>query len=118
MQFTDLNPDLTPFQRRYVGYVKRCDEIERKIRYLYDEIKRCGIAITPAGEVIDFIESPTGVDASSHGTYLLETLDKKMETFEQELLDLNKYKTKLSEEYSTKVYPFPLYFIVCFQFFY
>ena len=39
MQFTDLNPELTPFQRRYVTYVKRCDEIERKIRYLNGEVK-------------------------------------------------------------------------------
>lgn len=60
MQFTDLNPELTPFQRRYVAYVKRCDEIERKIRYLHGETKSLDIPIKPAGEVIDFIESPTG----------------------------------------------------------
>jgi hypothetical protein len=34
LQFIDLNPELTPFQRRYVSYIKRCDEIERKIRYV------------------------------------------------------------------------------------
>ena len=60
MQFTDLNPELTPFQRRYVAYVKRCDEIERKIRYLHAETKSLDIPIKPAGEMIEFIESPTG----------------------------------------------------------
>ena len=32
IQFQDLNPELTPFQRRYVTYIKRFDEIERKVR--------------------------------------------------------------------------------------
>jgi V-type H+-transporting ATPase subunit a len=33
VQFQDLNPSLTPFQRRYVASVKRCDEMERILRY-------------------------------------------------------------------------------------
>ena len=27
IQFVDLNPDLTPFQRQFVSYIKRCDEV-------------------------------------------------------------------------------------------
>lgn len=27
-----LNPDATPFQRKYVSEVRRCDEMERKLR--------------------------------------------------------------------------------------
>jgi len=103
MQFTDLNPELTPFQRRYINYVKRCDEIERKIRYLHGEIKTLDIQVKPAGEVLDFIESPTGVDAASHGAYLLETLESKLDLFEQQLLELNKYSVKLTDEYNSKV---------------
>ena len=37
VQFQDLNPSLTPFQRRYVGSVKRCDEMERILRF-FDEV--------------------------------------------------------------------------------
>ena len=103
MQFTDMNPDLTPFQRRYVSYVKRCDEIERKIRYLHSETKELDIPIKPAGEIIDFIESPTGQDQYSHGAYLLETLETKLEGLEQQLLELNKYSNKLTEEYNAKL---------------
>jgi V-type H+-transporting ATPase subunit a len=40
IQFTDLNPELTPFQRRYVSYVKRCDELERKLRFFAMEIDK------------------------------------------------------------------------------
>ena len=35
-----MNPELTPFQRRYVSYVKRCDELERKLRYFTQEIEK------------------------------------------------------------------------------
>ena len=56
IQFTDLNPELTPFQRRYVAFVKRCDEIERKIRYVHGEVKKMNIPIQPAGSVVSFLE--------------------------------------------------------------
>jgi hypothetical protein len=42
LQFTDLNPEQTPFQRRYVNYVKRCDELERKLRFIIKEIDAFG----------------------------------------------------------------------------
>ena len=103
MQIIDLNPELTPFQRRYVSYIKRCDEIERKIRYLNGEIKSLDIPIKPAGEVSDFIDNPTDSDALSHGAYLLETLESKLDMHEQQLLELNKYSVKLTEEYNSKV---------------
>ena len=64
LQFTDLNPEQTPFQRRYVSYVKRyylsvsarvirwidqivyrCDELERKLRYMGKEIEAFGLPI-------------------------------------------------------------------------
>ena len=32
VQFVDLNPDASSFQRQFVGDIKRCEEIERKLR--------------------------------------------------------------------------------------
>ena len=43
IQFTDLNPDLTAFQRRYVAYIKRIDELERKLNFFGEEV-RCSSA--------------------------------------------------------------------------
>ena len=57
LQFTDLNPELTPFQRRYVAYIKRCDEMERKIRYVHAEVRRMGVMVQPAGSIDDFVEN-------------------------------------------------------------
>ena len=103
LQFTDLNPDLTPFQRRYVAYIKRCDEIERKIRYIHGEVKRLEIPIQPAGSVDSFVENANAGGETASGTHLLETLETKLERYEQQLLELNKYSTKLTEEYNNKV---------------
>lgn len=37
------------------------------------------------------------------GVILLEALETKLESYEQQLLELNKYSVKLTEEYSHKV---------------
>lgn len=102
IQFTDLNPELTPFQRRYVAYIKRCDEIERRIRYVNGEVKKMGVPIQPAGSVQNFVDNNTGLDGAA-GAQLLEALEGRLEQFEQQLVELNKYSNKLTEEYSHKV---------------
>eukprot|EP01031_Cornospumella_fuschlensis_P029996 gene29996-36231_t len=102
VQFTDLNPDLTPFQRRYVSYIKRCDEIERKIRYINGEVKKLGVPVQPAGSVESFIDNFQNQESTS-GAYVLESLESKLEGYEKQLLELNKYNTKLSDEFTRKV---------------
>lgn len=39
----------TPFQRRFVSYVKRCDELERKLRYFKGEIDTFGLPVQVGG---------------------------------------------------------------------
>jgi len=97
-----LNPELTPFQRRYVSYVKRCDEIERKIRYVQGEADKLKIAIESNGNVESFIHNTSGPEFSS-GAFILEALESKLDKFERELVDLNKYSEKLATEYQQKV---------------
>jgi len=106
IQFTDLNPDLTPFQRRYVTYVKRCDELERKLRYFSTEIGKFNIECDSAGKIDDFLEanpliSSTSTEASSGK--ILETLEAELEGYETQLKELNSYSEKLTVEYNEKV---------------
>ena len=102
MQFTDLNPELTPFQRKYVTNVKRCDEIERKIRFVNAEIKKLGVEIKygPSGTLDTFVNSNANFET---GSFVIEDLDGKLSSLEQQLLELNRFGSKLLEEYNFKV---------------
>jgi len=44
-QFVDLNPDISAFQRQFVAEVKRCEEMERKLRYIESEIVKEQLAV-------------------------------------------------------------------------
>ena len=51
VQFIDLNPDVSNFQRQFVNEVKRCEELERKLRFVEREIIREKITIPEAGNI-------------------------------------------------------------------
>lgn len=123
IQFTDLNPDLTPFQRRYVSYVRRCDELERKLRFFGGECDNFGLSLETAGDVDAFLESNAsavtiggrsgsasapsssgaGGKGAASGTQLLESLEVELEGYESQLKELNAYSEKLTREYNEKV---------------
>jgi len=119
IQFTDLNPDLTPFQRRYVSYVRRCDELERKLRFFGGECDNFGLNLETAGDVDAFLESnasiigrqgsltgsaaPSSSGKGASGTQLLESLEVELEGYESQLKELNAYSEKLTREYNEKV---------------
>ncbi|XP_066484393.1 V-type proton ATPase 116 kDa subunit a 1 isoform X1 [Tiliqua scincoides] len=50
VQFRDLNPDVNVFQRKFVNEVRRCEEMDRKLRFVEKEIKKANIPIADTGE--------------------------------------------------------------------
>uniref|UniRef100_A0AAR2JL66 V-type proton ATPase subunit a n=1 Tax=Pygocentrus nattereri TaxID=42514 RepID=A0AAR2JL66_PYGNA len=50
VQFRDLNPDVNVFQRKFVNEVRRCEEMDRKLRFVEKEIKKANINIVDTGE--------------------------------------------------------------------
>ncbi|XP_051927024.1 V-type proton ATPase 116 kDa subunit a isoform X1 [Hippocampus zosterae] len=50
VQFRDLNPDVNVFQRKFVNEVRRCEEMDRKLRFVEKEIKKANIPTIDTGE--------------------------------------------------------------------
>ena len=49
-----MNPNVNAFQRKYVNEVRRCEEMERKLRYLENEIvKDADVKLTPSEEICE-----------------------------------------------------------------
>jgi V-type H+-transporting ATPase subunit a len=107
VQFTDLNESLTPFQRRYVSMIRRCDELERKLAFFADEVRKCGLQMQTAGSVDEFLrdsaEAGAGGEAARSGLGLLEHLEPILEGHESHLRELNTFNSTLFEAYNRKV---------------
>ncbi|XP_076823814.1 V-type proton ATPase 116 kDa subunit a 1-like [Clavelina lepadiformis] len=51
VQFRDLNPNVNAFLRKFVHDVRRCDEMERKLRFLERELNKDNIPVDDDGDV-------------------------------------------------------------------
>lgn len=48
--FLQLNENVNAFQRKFVNEVRRCDEMERKLRYIEAEVKKDDVNIPDVQE--------------------------------------------------------------------
>lgn len=89
VEFKDLNGKVNAFQRRFVNEIRRCDEMERKLRYLDKEIKKECVA------VLDFGDNPDAPQPKE----MIE-MESTFEKLETELQDVNKNAEALRKTYS------------------
>ncbi|CAD6198536.1 unnamed protein product [Caenorhabditis auriculariae] len=89
VQFRDLNPDVSSFQRKYVNEVRRCDEMERKLRFLEREIKKDQIPMLDTGENPDAPLPREMID-----------LEATFEKLENELREVNRNEETLKKNFS------------------
>ena len=93
VEFTDMNPHITPFQRRYVSVLKRYMKLENQIRYIHGQIKTFDeIVVKPGGEDEDEDE---GMELGAHVS-LLEDMEGTLSKLEESLKGLGEYGDKLS----------------------
>ena len=89
LQFKDLNPHKSPFQRTYANQVKRCEEMARRLRFFTDQIEKSGHTLN---------QNP-----SLERTFDLDELEVKLESLERELLEVNANSDKLRRSHSELV---------------
>ncbi|CAH8470123.1 unnamed protein product [Schistosoma margrebowiei] len=88
VQFRDTVPGTNAFQRKFVNEVRRCDEMERKLRFLEKEIEKDKFPILDTGENPEAPAPREIID--------LESIFEKLEN---ELKEVNSSAEKLKKTY-------------------
>ncbi|XP_034414407.1 V-type proton ATPase 116 kDa subunit a-like isoform X5 [Cyclopterus lumpus] len=79
VQFRDLNPDVNVFQRKFVNEVRRCEEMDRKLRFVEKEIKKAIIPTVDTGENPEVPFPRDMIDLEMEDPNLLEESSSLME---------------------------------------
>lgn len=53
-----MNGDVNYFQRKFVNEVRRCDELERKLRYIETEVRKDGVPIMDPDRLAELPRAP------------------------------------------------------------
>uniref|UniRef100_A0A667XV00 V-type proton ATPase subunit a n=1 Tax=Myripristis murdjan TaxID=586833 RepID=A0A667XV00_9TELE len=94
VEFRDLNPSVSSFQRRFVSEIKRCEEMERILGYLLREIQKANIAVPedddspvapPPKQVLEIMEQLQRLEME------LSEVARNKEKLQRNLLELTEY---------------------------
>ncbi|KAL0271168.1 UNVERIFIED_CONTAM: hypothetical protein PYX00_008352 [Menopon gallinae] len=88
VQFRDLNANVNAFRRKFVGEVRRCDEMERKLRYIEAEVNKDGVKIPECEEAPKAPNPREIID-----------LEARLEKTENEILELSYNAVNLQSNY-------------------
>lgn len=88
MQFEDMNAQ--GMQRPYKTYIQRIDEMERIIRFLFDELERVPDAEVTTGKLDDFL--------LHSGDYRLDDVEGHLKKFYKDFVQMKEHNTKLLEK--------------------
>ncbi|XP_026321938.1 V-type proton ATPase 116 kDa subunit a [Hyposmocoma kahamanoa] len=88
VQFRDLNEEVNAFQRKFVNEVRRCDEMERKLRYIEVEVHKDGVHIPSVREPPRAPNPREIIDLEAH-----------LEKTENEILELSHNAVNLKQNY-------------------
>uniref|UniRef100_A0A8C4N3B2 V-type proton ATPase subunit a n=1 Tax=Eptatretus burgeri TaxID=7764 RepID=A0A8C4N3B2_EPTBU len=89
VQFRDLNTSINAFQRRFVIELRRCEDMERSLRYLESEVRVAGMFMEEEEDSV--CAAPLPRDMIS--------MEVEFERFESELREINSSKAMLRKNY-------------------
>ncbi|XP_023941817.1 V-type proton ATPase 116 kDa subunit a 1 isoform X1 [Bicyclus anynana] len=88
VQFRDLNAEVNAFQRKFVNEVRRCDEMERKLRYIEAEVHKDKVPVPPVKDMPRAPNPREIIDLEAH-----------LEKTENEILELSHNAINLKQNY-------------------
>ncbi|KAL0070446.1 H(+)-transporting V0 sector ATPase subunit a [Marasmius tenuissimus] len=93
VQFKDLNPTVNPFQRSFVGEIRRIDEMARRVRFFSTQIaqEKDVVPIRP------LYDSAPLITVGPRAAQTMDELDVTLAEHEQRLTKMNESYQKLSE---------------------
>jgi len=89
-EFRDLNPDVHIFQRKFISELRRCEELERQLRYIETEVRKEKINVIEL-DVEQYPLSPKPKD--------IINFEAQFEKIENEILELSKNSVNLNANY-------------------
>ena len=93
MRVVQLNPDVNPFQRSFVGEIRRIDEMARRVRFFANEIEKEKDVIP----IRPLYDSAPLVTVGPRAAQTIDELDVKLEEHEARLAQMNKSYKDLSD---------------------
>ena len=88
LQFRDLNLNVNSFEKKFVRDVRRCEEMERQVRFLNQQLTKCKISSWDTSASGDFPDAPFPKE--------MATLEETLHSLENELKDINHNSEKLA----------------------
>jgi V-type H+-transporting ATPase subunit a len=79
---------VTPFQRSFVSDIRRIDEMDRRIRFLYSQMEVESIPVRPLESALPFIKLTTSGDGR-RGPQFVEELSVRLREHEDRLSQMN-----------------------------
>lgn len=93
VQFKDLNPDVNPFQRSFVGEIRRVDEMSRRVRFFATQIEK-EKDVVPVRPLYD---SAPLITVGPRAAQTVDELDVTLAEHESRLTKMNESYATLSE---------------------
>ncbi|BCS24522.1 H(+)-transporting V0 sector ATPase subunit a [Aspergillus puulaauensis] len=91
VQFRDLNPETTAFQKTFTKEIRRLDNVERQLRYFHAQMDKAGIQMRSSSEFSDTLAAPLASE--------IDELAERSESLEQRIAALNdSYETLKKRE--------------------
>ncbi|KAL4871652.1 hypothetical protein BDV12DRAFT_163512 [Aspergillus spectabilis] len=91
VQFRDLNPETSAFQKTFTKEIRRLDNVERQLRYFHAQMDKAGIQMRSSSEFSDTLAAPLASE--------IDELAERSESLEQRIASLNdSYETLKKRE--------------------